>query len=73
MKSQHEAVNTDHETLARPAYGLAWIDGALRPFMEWREIRRGQRKGWFEVLLCGARKKVVAPDKIRRFPVAAEG
>ena len=47
--------------------GLAYVDGAFRYFLHYREIRRGQHKGWFELVL-GNIKRRVEPKHIRRFP-----
>jgi hypothetical protein len=48
--------------------GLAWIDDAQRYFTEWREVRRGRRKGQIEITIKRSRH-IVPREKVRRFPV----
>ena len=53
-------------------YGFVRVPkGQLKPFRDFRQIRRGRRKGQFEVrLFSGFPKKVVVhEDEIQRFPV----
>lgn len=52
------------------AWGWAYVDGAFRPFVKYREITRGRRVGKFEIIV-GGRKVVVSRDVIRRFPHGA--
>lgn len=49
--------------------GYVRYKGNVRPFLEWREIRRGRRKGWIEVMIGKERKKVVLHKRhFIRFP-----
>lgn len=53
--------------------GWIWYEkkGNWRPFVQFREIRKGKNAGKFEVLLPAqpARKVIVERGKIRSFPV----
>lgn len=53
--------------------GWLWWNpkGRWRPFVEFREIRKGKNKGKFEVILPAqpARKVIVERGMIRSFPV----
>ena len=53
--------------------GRFWYEkkGNWRPFVQFREIRKGKNAGKFEVLLPAqpARKVIVERGKIRSFPV----
>jgi hypothetical protein len=44
--------------------------GHMRPFTEWREIRRGYNKGMFEIAMPNGRPKrlIVNRNQIHRFP-----
>ena len=44
--------------------------GLVRPFVEWRAIRRGRNKGRVEVRLPTGRPKrvIVDPEAVRRWP-----
>lgn len=58
--------------------GLVWVPGGkgrFRPFMEFREIRKGRNKGRIEVLLpaSDARRVIVDKESIRRYPAASGG
>ena len=58
--------------------GLVYIEtksGGYRPFTEFRQIKRGKKKGLVEVLLSArkARRVLVHPSKIRSYPVEFDG
>lgn len=58
--------------------GLVWIPGdkgRFKPFEAFRQIIKGKNKGLIEVVLPArpARKIIVRPDAIRRYPVATGG
>ena len=58
-------------------YGLVFEPkrGHVRPFTEYREIRRGRNRGRIEIKIKVGRasKVIVDPDAIRRFPEPSEG
>lgn len=47
--------------------GWVRIKDNLRPFVEYREITKGKRKGWYEVTIRGKKIKV-PPNAINRMP-----
>jgi hypothetical protein len=55
--------------------GWVWINGKgqWRPFVEWREIRKGRNKGKMEVVLppMSGRRILVDRSAIKSYPVEA--
>lgn len=53
--------------------GMVWLEGKgmFRPFLQFREIRKGRNTGKIEITLPAqpARKVLVDPSSIRRYPV----
>ena len=47
--------------------GEVWIKGKRRPFLAYREIKRGKDKGKVEIVLLGGKIKVNTGD-ISRYP-----
>lgn len=57
--------------------GRVWIEnkgGGYKPFIEFREIRRGKDKGKFEIILQPSRpRKIIVPiSAIKYFPTQEE-
>ena len=50
--------------LVTPAVGAARIGGKQRPIINSREIKRGKRKGHYEVTTCDGKKAVIQPHDI---------
>ena len=48
-------------------YGWAWFNGQQKPLTQWREIRRGRKKGQLEILF-GEVKGIIHKQDIIQYP-----